>query len=77
MFGRAPKGEGRVPGISAVLAFDCRLGGGEGHVWEMYSTILEEWEMGWLDGMGCLRMGCLSEPIRETFRCVSFPLERA
>lgn len=30
--------------ISAVLAFDCRH---RGHVWEMCSAALEEWEMGW------------------------------
>lgn len=64
--------EGRVPGISAVLAFDCRLGG---HVWEIQHDS-RGMGNGLADGMGCLRMGCLSEPIREIFVCLR-PQERA
>lgn len=55
------RGGGFSSRISAVLAFDCRH---RRHVWEMCSTALEEWEMGWArdaDGMRRPRIdGCLS-----------------
>ncbi|KAF7402661.1 hypothetical protein HZH68_005403 [Vespula germanica] len=40
-------------------------GSNTGHVWEMYSGVREEWEMGWpdADGTSSLRNGGLSEPI--------------
>lgn len=53
---------GRVPRISAVLAFDCRLGARLGNVQHDSRGMGNG---GRDDGMGCLRTGCLSEPIRE------------